>query len=163
MGIIAGDHTLFPARTTGASAPRTNGATMATAARKTLRWGALMGVANAIRSANRPGSPGLGERLAALPRMVLAITTRKYTGVAGAQLLMMLAAVGYVVSPIDLMPEAFMLLAGIGDDALVVGWLAVTIINATDDFLDWERNGDAIPGEVYDTTGQTSSPHYDVI
>lgn len=125
---------------------------MATAARKTLRWGALMGVANAIRSANRPGAPGLGERLAAVPRMVAAVATRKYTGVAGSQLLMMLAAVGYVVSPVDLMPEAFMLLAGLGDDALVIGWLSVAVINATDDFLDWEKNVKAYPGQVHHST-----------
>ncbi len=125
---------------------------MATAARKTLRWGALMGVANAIRSANRPGSPGLGERLAALPRMAGAIMTKKYSGVAGSQLMMMLAAVGYVVSPIDLMPEAFMLLAGLGDDALVIGWLSVAVINATDDFLDWEKNAKAYPGQVHHST-----------
>lgn len=136
---------------------------MAHAARRPLRWGALMGVASAIRSASRPGAPGVGERLAALPRMVRAILTRKYSGVDATKLLMMLAAVGYVVSPIDLMPEAMLFIAGIGDDALVVGWLAVAIINATDDFLDWERNGDAIPGQVYDSTGPTSSPHYDVI
>ncbi|USQ81452.1 YkvA family protein [Ornithinimicrobium faecis] len=135
---------------------------MAHAARRPLRWGALMGVASAIRSASRPGAPGVGERLAALPRMVRAIMTRKYSGVDGSKLLMMLAAVGYVVSPIDLMPEAMLFIAGLGDDALVVGWLAVTIINATDDFLDWERTGDFIPGQVYDTTGQ-QPPHYDVI
>lgn len=134
---------------------------MAHAARRPLRWGALMGVASAIRSANRPGAPSLGERMAALPRMVRAILTKKYTGVDGSKLLMMLAAVGYVVSPIDLMPEAMLFIAGIGDDALVVGWLAVTIINATDDFLDWERTGDPIPGQVYDST--TQPPHYDVI
>ncbi len=108
-----------------------------------------MGVASAIRSASRPGAPGVAERLAALPRMARAILSKRYTGVDTSMLVMMLAAVGYIVSPIDLMPEAVLFLAGIGDDALVVGWLAVTIINATDDFLDWERYGDAIPGQVY--------------
>lgn len=136
---------------------------MATAARRPLRWGALMGVATAIRSASRPGAPGLGTRLAALPRMARAVLTGRYTGVDGAKLLMMLAAVGYVVSPIDLMPEAMLFLAGIGDDALVVGWLAVTITNATDDFLDWERTRDAYPGHVYDSTTRQQPPHYDVV
>lgn len=135
---------------------------MAHAARRPLRWGALMGVASAIRSASRPGAPGLGERLAALPRMARAILTKRYTGLDPSKLLIMLAAVGYVVSPIDLMPEAVLFIAGIGDDALVVGWLAVTIINATDDFLDWERTGDVIPGQAYDTTGQ-QPPHYGVV
>lgn len=135
---------------------------MAHAARRPLRWGALMGVASAIRSASRPGAPGLGERLSALPRMARAILTKRYRGVDGTQLLMMLAAVGYVISPIDLMPEAVLFIAGLGDDALVVGWLAVTIINATDDFLDWERTGDFIPGQVYDSSDR-HTPHYDSI
>lgn len=120
-----------------------------------------MGVATAIRSATRPGGPGLGERLAALPRLVRAIATKRYAGLDGSRLLLMLAAVGYVISPIDLMPEAMLFVAGLGDDALVVGWLAVTVINATDDFLAWERHGDPIRGEVYDRSGQ--SPHYDVL
>lgn len=120
-------------------------------ARRPLRWGALMGVATAIRSANRPGGPSLSERAAAVPRMVRAVMTKKYTGLDGSKLLMMLAAVGYVISPIDLMPEAMLFIAGLGDDALVVGWLAVTVINATDDFLDWERNASAVPGEVYES------------
>lgn len=137
---------------------------MAHAARRPLRWGALMGVATAIRSANRPGAPGLGERLAALPRMVRAIMARKYHGVDGSKLLMMLAAVGYVVSPIDLMPEAVLLLGGLADDALVIGWLSVAVINATDDFLDWEKNKHAYPGQVYNsTTSGQQTPHHDVI
>lgn len=152
---------------------------MATAARRPLRWGALMGVATAIRSASRPGSPSLGERLAALPRMARAVMTRRYTGVDGSRLLMMLAAAGYVVSPIDLMPEAVLFLGGLGDDALVIGWLSVTIINATDDFLDWERNRTAYRGQVVNDEGYADpharasrtggggtrggTPHYDVV
>lgn len=133
---------------------------MASAARRPLRWGALMGVATAIRSASQPGSPGLGSRLAALPRMARAVMTKRYTGIDSSKLLMMLAAVGYVVSPIDLMPEAMLFVAGLGDDALVIGWLAVTVINATDDFLDWEKNGTAYPGQVI---RDEQVPHYDVV
>src|SRR5690606_8836652 len=44
--------------------------------------------------------------------------------------------------------EAILFLGGLGDDALVIGWLSVTIINATDDFLDWERNRTAYRGQV---------------
>lgn len=140
------------------------------AARRPLRWGALMGVASAIRSARRPGSPGLGERLAAVPRMVRAVLTKRYTGLDAKRLLLMLAAVGYVISPIDLMPEAILFIAGLGDDALVVGWLAVTVINATDDFLEWEARRGAVPGQVIHEEyaarrgqpGGGGARHYDV-
>lgn len=120
---------------------------MATAA-KAMRWGALGAVGAAIRSASAPGAPGIVTRLLAVPRMVRAIRRGEYTGTDLQRVLLILAAAGYVVSPIDLVPEAVLLLGGLVDDALVIGWLAVTLIRVTDDFLDWERNGDAVPGQV---------------
>jgi uncharacterized membrane protein YkvA (DUF1232 family) len=120
---------------------------MATAV-KAMRWGALGAVGAAIRSASAPDAPGLFTRLWALPRMVRAIRRGEYNGADMARVAMMMAAVGYVVSPVDLMPEALLLLGGFADDALVVGWLAVTLIRTTDDFLDWEANRGAVRGEV---------------
>lgn len=120
---------------------------MATAA-KAMRWGALGAVGAAIRSAASADGPGLGTRLLALPRMVRAIRRGEYTGADLTRVALMLAAAGYVVSPIDLMPEAVLLLGGLADDALVIGWLAVTVIRTTDDFLDWEANRGAVRGEV---------------
>lgn len=120
---------------------------MATAA-KAMRWGALGAVGAAIRAASSPDAPGVMTRLLALPRMVLAIRRGEYTGTDLRRVLLMLAAAGYVVSPVDLAPEALLFLGGLADDALVIGWLAVTIIRVTDDFLEWERNRGAVPGEV---------------
>ena len=37
-------------------------------------------------------------------------------------------ALAYVVSPVDVMPEALMLLAGLGDDAVVLTWLAGAVL-----------------------------------
>jgi uncharacterized membrane protein YkvA (DUF1232 family) len=112
----------------------------ATATRRAWRWGALAGVATAARSADSPRGHRLGTRLAALPRLVLAVRRGEYAGADMAKLMLMLGAAGYVVSPVDLVPEAFFLLAGVADDALVVGWLAVTLVRLTDDFLDWEAD-----------------------
>ena len=120
----------------------------AATATKALRWGALAAVARAIKSASSPDAPSLWTRLAAMPRMVRAIRRGDYTGADLSRVLLMMGAVGYVVSPIDLMPEAVLLLGGLADDAVVVGWLAITVIRTTDDFLDWERNRQAGPGEV---------------
>ncbi len=80
--------------------------------------------------------------------MAAAIARGQYSGTDLKRLLLMAGAVGYVASPVDLMPELVLGIAGLADDALVIGWLAVAVINATDDFLDWERRRDAIPGEV---------------
>jgi uncharacterized membrane protein YkvA (DUF1232 family) len=120
----------------------------ATTTRRAWRWGALAGVATAARSANSTGGHSLGTRLAALPRLVRAVRRGEYNGADMAKLMMMLGAAGYVVSPVDLVPEALFLFAGLADDALVVGWLALTLVRLTDDFIDWERNREAVPGEV---------------
>ena len=119
-----------------------------TTAARSLRWGALGAVGAAIRSAGSTDAPGLGTRLSALPRMALAIRRGEYTGADLRQLWLMLAGVGYVVSPVDLVPEALLLLGGVADDALVIGWLAVSVIRTTDAFLDWERNRAAYRGQV---------------
>ncbi|WP_370892394.1 YkvA family protein [Janibacter sp. GXQ6167] len=93
----------------------------------------------AVRAASRPGSPGLWQRLRAVPRMVRAVRSGAYTGVSSARLAMMMAGVAYVVSPIDLMPEGLLFIVGLADDALVLSWLAVALVNETEDFLAWEK------------------------
>jgi uncharacterized membrane protein YkvA (DUF1232 family) len=57
---------------------------------------------------------------------------------------MLIAAVLYVVSPVDLVPELFLPFLGLGDDALVIGWIAASVINETESFLSWERDRDRI-------------------
>ena len=52
---------------------------------------------------------------------------------------MVLGAVAYVVSPIDLIPELALSVFGLADDAVVVSWIAATVVNETESFLAWER------------------------
>jgi uncharacterized membrane protein YkvA (DUF1232 family) len=54
------------------------------------------------------------------------------------RLVAMTAAAAYVVSPIDLIPEAFLLVAGLIDDAVVLAWLAGAVLSETERFLEWE-------------------------
>ncbi len=103
------------------------------------RWGAVRTIATALRTAVRPGSPGLGERLSSLPRLARATFRGEYTGSTRGRLLMILGAVAYVVSPIDFVPEAFFSVFGLADDAVVVSWIAAAVINETETFLRWER------------------------
>ncbi|GAB1645135.1 YkvA family protein [Krasilnikovia sp. MM14-A1259] len=114
---------------------------------KTLkRTAAFTALARALMSGAR-GGPSIGARLAALPRMVMATVRREYDG--GARLAMMVAATAYVVSPIDLVPEAFLLIFGLADDAIMITWLAGTVLAETERFLEWERDRAAvIPGSV---------------
>ena len=107
------------------------------------RWGVLRTLATALRSAVRPGGPGLGERLSALPRLLRATLRGEYRGTTTGKLFLVAAAAAYVLSPVDLVPEAFLTLFGLADDAMVATWIAATVVNETDAFLAWERAGAA--------------------
>lgn len=118
---------------------------MRRAAAFTALWKALV--------ANREG-PSIGMRLAALPRMLWQTLLGRYDG--GARVLMMLGGALYVVSPIDLLPEALLLVPGLLDDAFVIAWLAGAILSETERFLKWEDfrtgrvvvDGDVIDGDI---------------
>jgi uncharacterized membrane protein YkvA (DUF1232 family) len=84
----------------------------------------------------KPGTPGVGRRLAAIPRMIRATMRKEYDG--GGRLAMMIMASVYIVSPIDLVPEAIFLVFGLIDDAAVVGYLAGALMDETERFLTWE-------------------------
>lgn len=111
-------------------------------------WGALGG-------SRRPGAPGTGERLAALPRLVGASLSGRYPGLTRGRLTLMAAGLAYLLSPIDAMPELLLTIFGLGDDALVAAWLAGTVLAETESFLDWEaRQRAVVPGEVIGTHAQ---------
>jgi uncharacterized membrane protein YkvA (DUF1232 family) len=95
-------------------------------------FGALWTVLRGAR-----GGPTLGTRLSALPRMLRATFTGRYDG--KGRVAAMLLAVLYVVSPIDLIPEAFFAFFGLADDAFVAVWLAGALLSETERFLVWER------------------------
>jgi len=91
----------------------------------------------------------MGKRLACLPRLVTATVRGEYDGTSPRSLLLLLGAVLYVVSPVDLMPEAIFAVFGLGDDAVVVSWIAVAVINETERFLEWERvRAETVTGDV---------------
>lgn len=103
----------------------------------TMRWAALGALASQTAAAGAAG-PGLGVRLASVPRLIRAVLRGDYVGLAKTRVLLMLAALAYVISPADLVPEAVFSLLGIGDDALVIAWLAATVSRETEAFLTWE-------------------------
>lgn len=114
---------------------------------KTLkRTAAFAALARALTSGVR-GGPSLGRRLAALPRMIRATMRGEYDG--GLRLAMMAAATAYVVSPVDLVPELFLAIFGLADDALMITWLAGSVLAETERFLEWERDRPTvIPGHA---------------
>lgn len=115
-------------------------------ARTLQRTAAFAALGKALVAGAR-GGPSLGKRVAALPRMIKASTKGEYDG--GLRLAMMAAATAYVVSPIDAVPEAFLWIIGLADDALMVTWIAGSVLSETERFLEWEKHRDAVvPGHV---------------
>lgn len=140
---------------------------------RNARLASVVAVARAVRLAARPGGPSIGERAGSVPRMVRATFSGQYTGVSKGRLLLMLGAAGYIVSPIDLIPEAVAPVLGLADDALVLSWLATRLVEETEAFLAWEQagmppnptgaaggSGGASPSGSggSDSTGSTGSP-----
>jgi uncharacterized membrane protein YkvA (DUF1232 family) len=104
---------------------------------KTLkRTAAFTALAKALMSGAR-GGPSISKRLVALPRMMKASAKGEYDG--GMRVAMMAAATAYVISPIDLIPEAFLFVFGLADDAIMITWLAGTVLSETERFLEWEK------------------------
>lgn len=121
------------------------------------RAAALKALWFAVSRRRSPSGRSVGAQLAAVPRMVRMTLSGRYPGLQPGRLGLMALGLLYVVSPVDLVPEALLLLAGVADDALVVAWLAGAVLGEADAFLDWEaqaapaqgaREGDVVPGEV---------------
>jgi uncharacterized membrane protein YkvA (DUF1232 family) len=85
----------------------------------------------------RPGTPGVGRRLAAVPRMVRATVRREYDG--GARLSLMLLALVYLISPLDFLADAVFLIVGVIGDAGLVTWLFGALMDETERYLQWEQ------------------------
>ncbi|HEY0002369.1 MAG TPA: YkvA family protein [Actinoplanes sp.] len=111
---------------------------MAKALKRTAAFTAL---ARSLMAGAR-GGPSLSKRVAALPRMLKATARGQYDG--GLRVAMMAAATAYVVSPIDVIPEAFFLLLGLADDAVMITWLAGSVLAETERFLEWEKERDRV-------------------
>jgi uncharacterized membrane protein YkvA (DUF1232 family) len=113
---------------------------MGSALRRRMAWTALL-------RAFKPGTPGLGRRLAAIPRMIGATMRGEYDG--KSRLALMAISAAYMVSPIDAVPEGILLLIGLVDDAAVAVWLAGAVLDETERFLEWERQrARVVPGYV---------------
>ncbi|GIJ04315.1 hypothetical protein Sya03_36670 [Spirilliplanes yamanashiensis] len=114
---------------------------------KTLRRAAAFSALGKALFAGARGGPSLGKRLAALPRMLKATAKGEYDG--GMRVALMVAATAYVASPVDVVPELFLALFGLADDALMVAWLAGSVLSETERFIEWEqRRAAVIPGHV---------------
>lgn len=72
--------------------------------------------------------------------MVSAGVSGRYPELGKGRLALFLLAIAYLVSPVDLVPEAFLGLLGLADDAVVALWLGGAFLAETDRFIDWKRS-----------------------
>jgi uncharacterized membrane protein YkvA (DUF1232 family) len=77
----------------------------------------------------------------------------EYKGLGMGRMSGMALAAAYIVSPIDAVPEAFLLVFGLADDALVAAWLVGALLAETGAFLEWEGAGR--PGSLRPPAGGT--------
>lgn len=122
------------------------------------RLGLLATIGSAVRSALRPGTPGLLERVSAVPRLVRAAARGDYPHASRGHLAMLVVAALYVVSPVDVVPEALFSVFGLVDDAVVVSWLVAALVNDTEAFLAWEKTSSARRGAGHHSGPSSAGP-----
>lgn len=108
------------------------------------RIAAFTALWRAVTQSRRPGSPGFGERLRATPRLLSSALTGRYPALSRGRLGLIVLALAYLVSPVDLIPEAIIPLLGLADDGVVALWLGGAFLAETDRYLEWEREQPAV-------------------
>jgi uncharacterized membrane protein YkvA (DUF1232 family) len=108
------------------------------------RIAAFTALWRAVSQSRRPGAPGMSERLRALPRMLGGAVTGRYPAMSRGRLGLIVLALAYLVSPIDLLPEVFLPLVGFADDGVIALWLGGAFLAETERFLAWERQQPAL-------------------
>ncbi|OLM01735.1 hypothetical protein Ae406Ps2_1735c [Pseudonocardia sp. Ae406_Ps2] len=119
-------------------------AASATAGRRAGRTAAFATLFRALTRRGRPGEPGPVERFRALPAMVGDAWRGTYPHLGRGRVALFLAALAYLVSPVDLVPEAFLTVFGLGDDAIVAMWLGGALLVEADRYLGWRRTAPAV-------------------
>ena len=77
----------------------------------------------------------------ALIRLVVAYSRGNYRAIPPDKLVLIVAGLVYVVSPLDLIPD--FVPGGFVDDAAVVVWIVKTVRDELDEFRAWELGSDA--------------------
>ncbi|UYG08566.1 YkvA family protein [Halomonas sp. M4R1S46] len=73
--------------------------------------------------------------------MLADVVRGRYRPVPWSALLWMLAALAYLLSPLDLIPDVLLLL-GLADDVVVVGWLLTRVDRSLADYRVWKEGDD---------------------
>jgi uncharacterized membrane protein YkvA (DUF1232 family) len=107
----------------------------------TRRTAALRALWRAVTASRRAGAPDLGELASAVPRMAGTTLSGRYRQLTRGRLALLVLAVAYLVSPVDLVPELVLGPFGLVDDGALALWLAGALLTESARFVDWERAG----------------------
>ena len=99
------------------------------------RQAAYVAAASAVVS---DGPVRFTQRVAAVPRLTRDVLLGRWSGLSRGRLGLMALAVLYILSPVDLLPEAVLTLPGLADDAAVAAWLIASLFGATSSYLTWD-------------------------
>lgn len=80
--------------------------------------------------------------------MVGAAASGRYPHLGRGRLALFAMALLYLVSPVDLVPEAFLTVLGLGDDAVLAMWLGGALLVEADRYLGWQRGRPTIIDEL---------------
>ncbi|GLU49147.1 YkvA family protein [Nocardiopsis ansamitocini] len=117
--------------------------------RKSNRAAAGAAAWKVVSEANQPGKPPVADRIKALPRMLGAKARGRYDQLPASRVLLFLAGIAYIASPVDLIPELFIPFLGLADDIGVAVWLTSALLGESERFLAWEQVGtDYVEGRV---------------
>lgn len=112
-------------------------------------------VAGVVRASR--GRHPLGQRLLAVFPMLRDAFSGRWTAAPKGRLLAGLAGLVYVVSPLDVLPEALLGPFGLGDDLAIAVVAVAALLSAAEDWLDrgdeepvTDPPGDVIAGVVLD-------------
>ncbi len=101
---------------------------------------------------NTDSKVSLWERARSIPRMLGAKLRGRYPQLSGGKLFTMLVLVGYIISPIDFVPELIFSVLGLVDDVAVAVWLTTMALGESERFVIWERQRQA--QEAFDGANQ---------
>jgi uncharacterized membrane protein YkvA (DUF1232 family) len=101
---------------------------------------AFLALARVLWQGAKPGTPSLADRARAVPRMLGGALTGRYSILTKGRIGLFVLAIAYLLSPIDLVPEAVFSVFGLIDDGVVALWLGGALLVETERFLDWEAD-----------------------
>ncbi|MFP5021959.1 DUF1232 domain-containing protein [Pseudonocardia phyllosphaerae] len=123
--------------------------------RRIGRVAAFRTLFRALTRRSRPGEPTPSQRIRAVPAMLGDAWRGTYPLLGRGRLALFALALAYLVSPVDVMPEALLWMFGLGDDAVVAMWLGGTMLAEADRYLGWRQSAPAVvDGSLAGPSGQ---------